>query len=235
MLKKIREFPVIKKKKPFEIQLTSDLESKVEKNWKEFLKKHDGYWDGELLSVTHFDVDANIFVVGKAKYSWLIYSQNHEDLDIRSLFVAILFKTLDDKYVIIKNNHDIINIIGGMVEEKDLSNDKFHPAFCLQRELLEELNLDLYNRQHVCSYQMKYLNTPNPGRNYGIVYTGVLNFTSSEFLKYFIDNKSKLDHEISKLLLLDSEEVKSLDLSGNHAPALYVKELMDFETDDNVH
>ena len=67
------------------------------------------------------------------------------------------------------------------------------------------------------------------------MYTGVLNFTSSEFLKYFIDNKSKLDHEISKLLLLDSEEVKSLDLSGNHAPALYVKELMDFETDDNVH
>ena len=115
-----------------------------------------------------------------------------------------------------------------MVEEKDLSNDKFHPAFCLQRELLEELNLDLYNRQHVCSYQMKYLNTPNPGRNYGIVYTGVLNFNSSELLKYFVDNQSKLDREVSELLLLDKEEVGNLDMTDNDIS--YLKELIDFET-----
>ena len=230
MLKKIREIPVIKKGNPFEIHLNSDLESKVEKNWKEFLKKHDGYWDGDLLSVTHFDIDANILEIGKAKYSWLVYSRNHKDLDIRSLFVAILFKTVDNKYVIIKNNHNKINIIGGMVEEKDLSSEGFHPDFCLQRELLEELNLDLYNRQHVFNYQMKYLKIPKPGRNYGIVYTGVLNFNSSELLKYFVDNQSKLDHEISELLLLDKEEIGNLDMTDNDIS--YLKELIDFETDE---
>ena len=111
MLKKIKEVPIIKNGTPFEIHLNSDLESKVEKNWEEFLEKHEGYWDGELLSVTQFDVATNILEISKARYSWLIYSKNHNDLDIRSLFVAILFQTLDDKYVVIKNNHDKVNII----------------------------------------------------------------------------------------------------------------------------
>ena len=135
MLKKIKEVPIIKNGTPFEIHLNSDLESKVEKNWEEFLEKHEGYWDGELLSVTQFDVATNILEIGKARYSWLIYSKNHNDLDIRSLFVAILFQTLDDKYVVIKNSYGKVNIIGGMVEEKDLSSDVFHPDLCLQREL----------------------------------------------------------------------------------------------------
>ena len=230
MLKKIRDVPVIKKIEPFQVQLDSDLKSKVERNWEEYLQKNGGYWDGDLLSVTYFDIDANILEIGKAKYSWLVYSRNHKDLDIRSLFVAILFKTLDDKYVVIKNNHNKINIIGGMVEERDLSSEGFHPDFCLQRELLEELNLDLYNRQHVFSYQMKYLKTPNPGRNYGIVYTGVLNFNPSELLKYFVDNQSKLDREVSELLLLDKEEVGNLDMTDNDIS--YLKELIDFETDE---
>lgn len=230
MLKKIRDVPVIKKGNPFEIHLNSDLKSKVERNWEEYLQKNGGYWDGDLLSVTHFDVATNILEIGKARYSWLIYSKNHNDLDIRSLFVAILFKTVDNKYVIIKNNHNKINIIGGMVEEKDLSSEGFHPDFCLQRELLEELNLDLYNGQHVCSYQMKYLKTPNPGRNYGIVYTGVLNFSSSELLKYFVDNKSKLDHQVSELLLLDKEEIEGLNMNDNDVS--YLKELVDFETSE---
>lgn len=43
MLKKIKEVPVIKKGTPFEIHLNSDLESKVEKNWEEFLEKYEGY------------------------------------------------------------------------------------------------------------------------------------------------------------------------------------------------
>ena len=89
MLKKIKEVPIIKNGTPFEIQLNSDLESKVEKNWEEFLEKREGYWDGELLSVTHFDVATNILEISKARYSWLIYSKNHNDLDIRSLIDEI--------------------------------------------------------------------------------------------------------------------------------------------------
>ena len=77
---------------------------------------------------------------------------------------------------------------------------------------------------------MKYFKTPNPGRNYGIIYTGVLNFSSSELLKYFVDNKSKLDHEVSKLLLLDKEEVEGLNMNDNDIS--YLKELVDFETSE---
>lgn len=39
MLKKIRDVPVIKKIEPFQVQLDSDLKSKVERNWEEYLQK----------------------------------------------------------------------------------------------------------------------------------------------------------------------------------------------------
>ena len=74
---------------------------------------------------------------------------------------------------------------------------------------------------------MKYLKTPNPGRNYGIVYTGVLNFTKDELLQYFYNIKTDLDQEINKLLVLSGKEVLSLQLSDDDIS--YLVELIKFE------
>lgn len=226
MLSIIKNVPVISRKIPFEIELDKKLLKKIQSNWDLFVKDNIGYWDGDLLAVTKFDLEKNRIELGKAKYSWLIYSKNHSDLDIRSLFVSILFKTLDNYYVIIKNIHGKINIIGGIVENSDLE-DQFCPDICLCRELKEELNLNLYNKKYILDYQMKYLKTPNPGRNYGIVYIGVLKFTKEELLNYFSLIKNQLDQEVSELLLLSKEEVLALNLKDDDIS--YLKELMKFE------
>lgn len=227
MLQPIKEVPVIRKSNLFQIRLDSYLESKVCRAWESFVQKHQGYWDGYLLAVVNFDFEMNFIEIGVARYSWLIYSKTHDDLDIRSLFVSILFKTQDDYYVVLKNNHGKINIIGGVVEPGDLEGAEFHPEVCLKRELLEELKLDLNNQEHVLEYHMKYLKTPNPGRNYGIVYTGVLNFTKDELLQYFYNIKTDLDQEINKLLVLSGKEVLSLQLSDGDIS--YLVELIKFE------
>ena len=184
-------------------------------------------WNFNLLAVTNYDSVNNVIEVGRAKYSWLIYSSNNNDLDINSLFVSILLRTIDGYYVIIKNNHDKFNIIGGMVEETDLGSDKFNPDVCLRRELKEELNLDLDNKNHISYYEVKYFKEPKPGNNYGIVYRGVLNFNKSDFISYFEKCKSKFDGEISELLLLNKNEVKLLDLSDGGIS--YLSEMMEFE------
>lgn len=227
MLIKIQNTPILKRKKPFPIQLNTCVQNKIKENWKKFIKGKEGYWDGNLLAVTNFDIEQNIIEIGKAKFSWLIYSKDNNDLDIRSLFVSILFKTLDEQYVVIKNNHNKINIIGGIVEESDLENDKFNPETCLRRELKEELNLELHNLDDVKYYKMQYLKTPNPGRNYGIVYTGILNFTSKDLIDYFNKIKEKIDNEIVELLLLNKEDVKKLKLNDNDIS--YLKELIEYE------
>lgn len=97
-----RKYSYDKEKNPFEIKLNSEQEIKVQENWNSFIKGKNRYWDGELISVTKFDLDNNIIEIGKTKFSCLIYSKNNNDLDVRSLFVSVLFKTLDNKYVVIK-------------------------------------------------------------------------------------------------------------------------------------
>ena len=226
-LKIIDGVPDIKMKRPLDLFISDALEKKIKDNWDNFVKDKDDYWDGDLLAVTNYDSVNNVIEVGRAKYSWLIYSSNNNDLDINSLFVSILLRTIDGYYVIIKNNHDKFNIIGGMVEEIDLGSDKFNPDVCLRRELKEELNLDLDNKNHISYYEVKYFKEPKPGNNYGIVYRGVLNFNKSDFISYFEKCKSKFDGEISELLLLNKNEVKLLDLSDGGIS--YLSEMMEFE------
>ena len=227
MLSAIKRVPIIKKTKPFKIQLNTNLKDKVNKYWKEFICERKGYWDGSFLSVVRFDTQNSILEIGEAQYSWLIYSKNHNDLDVRSLFVSILLKTLDNKYVIIRNNHNKINIIGGVADSKDLNGNYFSPEACLRRELFEELHLDLKNKKHILNYQIKYLKTPEPGRNYGIVYVGNLNFDSNSLLHYFSQVKDIIDNEIFNLLVLNSEEVLQLDLTDNDIS--YLKDLISYE------
>lgn len=230
MLKAINRVLIIKKTQPFKLQLNANLTDRVNKYWKEFICERKGYWDGRFLSVVRFDIQNFILEIGEAQYSWLIYSRNHNDLDIRSLFVSILLKTLDNKYVIIRNHHNKINIIGGVADSKDLDGDYFSPKACLKRELFEELHLDLENKKHVLNYQMKYLKTPDPGRNYGVVYVGNLNFDSNSLLNYFSEIKDIIDNEVFDLLLLNSEEVLQLDLTDNDIS--YLKDLINYEAND---
>lgn len=227
MLIFIKKAPIIKKTQPFEIQLKASLKDSVNKYWEKFICEKEGYWDGKFLSVVRFDIKNCIVEVGEAQYSWLIYSKSHNDLDVRSLFVSILLKTLDDKYVVIKNNHNKINIIGGVADSKDLNGNYFSPEACLRRELFEELHLDLKDKKHILNYQMKYLKIPEPGRNYGVVYIGNLNFDSKDLLDYFSQVKGIVDSEVNHILLLNFEEVLQLDLTDNDIS--YLKDLISYE------
>ena len=213
MLKVISSTLNIKKRVPFEIEISSDLRDKVQVFWNDFIQGKDGYWDGDLLSVTNYSEEDHTIEVGKAKFSWLIYAKSHPGIDAHSLFVAILFQTLDGYYVITKNNHQQLNMLGGIVEDEDIVTGTFHPDICLRRELKEELQLDLYAKEHVLTYQMKYLKVPESKGNYGVLYTGVLNFTKEEFKNYFIQGKKNFDHEITDIFLLTKEEVNKLKLN----------------------
>lgn len=233
MLIKIDKIPKIIRKRPFLIQLDSVMEDRVEKCFQEFISERKSkqdtasYWDGEMLSVMHYDKDKNVLEVAEAKYSLLVYSRTHKDLDVRSLFVSALFQTLDGYYVIMKSNHQKYNIFGGMVDIVDLDGDTFYPDVTLSRELMEEFRLDLYDKQQIKSFELAYFKTPNPGWNYGVFYTGVLNFTSQEFMQYFDRMQDEIDHEVVELLLMKNDELDKLDLSDDDIS--YLREYLDLQ------
>lgn len=227
MLVKINNKFKIVKDNPFLDSIDFKIKLNVSKYWNEFIKEKKNYFDGDIISVYKYDEYNRIIYLRKNKYSELIYSKHHDDLDVRSFFVSVLFKTNDNYYVVIKNNNDKTNIIGGIVDEEDLDVDIYDSKITLKREVLEELNIDIDNEKQVLNYEKRFLKTPNPGRNYGIVYYGYLNMTKDELNKYFIDNRNKFDGEVKELLLLSREEVLNLDLTDNDIS--YLKEMIEEE------
>lgn len=205
--------------------ISNEIKEKVDNYFKEFIKDRDGYWDGDIFIVTNLDLNNGIIEIGKTKYSSLVYAKKNKDLEIKPLFATILLSTLDNKYLIIKNNHNSINLIGGMADKEDFINNEFCPDLCIRREVLEEIGIDLNDTNQVLYYDMKYLKIPTNNENYytiGVLYTGKLNYTSDEFRKYVKCNK--FDGEIKEYYFFTKEECLKLELTEQDVS--YLKELV---------
>ena len=232
MLIKLKEILKLNKKEPLELEVIDSTRRKINDCWDKFIKDRKSYWDGEIVIVTDIDLDNNILEIGKTKFSSLIYSQNSENLTIRPLFASILLKTKDYKYIIIKNNHNKINLIGGLADFADFKNDNFAPDSCIEREVLEEIGINLRDKSQVLNYCMKYLKIPIDNEKYypvGVLYTGNLNFTSKEFEKYIKNNT--FDGEIKECYFYTAKECLNLKLTQNDIS--YLKEFVKLENEYN--
>ena len=228
MLIKINKIE-FKTKNPIEISISNLVKNKIKECWNSFIKNKKNYWDGDIFCVTDIDLKKGIIEIGKTKYSSLVYGKIVKDLTIISLFASILLMTKDNKYVIIKNNHNCINLIGGMADKMDFINNQFSPDLCIKREVLEEIGIDLTNPKQVLNYHIKYLKIPENGEKYypiGILYIGNLNFTSNEFKEYM--NNKKHDNEILEIYYYNKEECLNLELKDSDIS--YLKEFVLLES-----
>lgn len=230
MIIKLPKKLIFKRIEPLELEIPNHLKEKIDSCWNNFIRDKKDYWDGEIVTVTKIDLDNNILEIGKTKYSSLIYAKNNEDLIIRSLFTSILFKTKDNKYLVIKNNHNKINLIGGLADFADFKDDNFIPDLCIEREVSEEIGINLNDKNQVLDYQMKYLKVPTGNENFypiGILYVGSLNFTSKELKKYITTHT--FDGEVKECYFYTTKEC--LDLKMNKRDISYLKEFVSLEND----
>lgn len=222
-------------KKPIEVYKDLSLEKRIQENWNAFLQENDGYFNGDIYVVTDLNEthEEYILEIGKAKYADLIYAKKNIDLSILSLFVSIALKTKDNYCVLIKNNHDMINTIGGFASNEDFINEIFSPEICLEREVKEEIGLNINNKNDIIEYHRKYLKIPAKKENMypcGIVFTGLLNYTKTELEEYFNKQKENFDNEIKELLFYTKDNY--LDLNKIENKASYLVELI--ETIENI-
>ena len=212
MIDKIYKKIIFNVKDPVEIEISDELKKQVEDNWNNFVQEKNGYFNGDIFVITNKKENEDIvYEVGKAKYADLVYAKSHKDLTILSLFASILFKTKDDYYVFIRNSHDRVNVIGGLASEEDFENGFFIPEKCLEREVKEEINLNINNKNDVIDYKMKFITGPSNNENVfplGIVFTGILNYTKKDqiilvFYAFIIQKKNwKIILIIIKLILI---------------------------------
>lgn len=230
MLVKLSGTITFKNSTPKELIIPRTVKKKVESCWKEFIKDKTDYWDGEIFIVNEIDLNNQVLEIGVTKFSNLIYAKKNPDLTIHSLFVSILFKTKDNKYLVIKNNHDKINLIGGMADSEDFEDNIFIPERCIEREVLEEIGINLKDKNLVISYSLKYLKISTHNENYypvGLLYLGYLNFTSTDFANYM--NNNVFDGEIRECYFFTTEECLNLKLTDNDIS--YLKEFVKLESE----
>lgn len=232
MLIKLNGPVTFKNSIPLEFNLSNAMKEKVDNYWNEFIKENTGYWNGEICIVNDVNLNNTVLEISLAKFSNLIYAQNNHDLTIRSLFASILFKTKDNKYIVIKNNHGNINLIGGLADLDDFKDNLFIPECCIVREVKEECGINLKDKNQVISYSLKYLKIPDNNVCYspvGLLYVGYLNFTSTDFANYMSNNV--FDGEIKECFFYSAEECLNLELTDHDIS--YLKELIELEIKKN--
>ncbi len=218
----------IKNKTPLDISFPPIIKEEIKKYWNIYIKNNPNCYNGDVYSVTNITNNKNeiILEIGKIKYEDLVYNQKYLKYQTKSLYVASYFITKDNKYCLIKDSKNLIDLIGGMVDTKDFNNNILNPLNCLERELKEELGLDI-NSKHFIKKELKYLKIPTkkeekyPQYTVGIIYEIKINLTSKELINIFKNNKNIIDGEILEIILIK----KTNDLHKYSTKNKYLKEL----------
>lgn len=216
MLIRIKTYPKFKNKVPFQIQNPPILQEKIDNVWNDFIKDKQDFFNGDIFIVTDIinNNDKYTLEIAKTKYADLVYSRKTQALTRRSLFSAILLETKDNYYVIVKDRRNKLNLLGGLASDEDFTNNNYNPTLCLKRELKEEINLDLEDKNIILDYAPIFLKIPVNEKaamyTIGIIYTATLNYTKDELNNYFNNNKNNFDNEINELLYCTKNNYKEI-------------------------
>ncbi len=216
MIKEITNI-IGRKQTPFVLKNTKEENIEIQKYWSEFLKTHPSCFNGDIVVVQTYQEENNqlYLTLASMHYADYIYSLKNDFLTIFPLFVSGLFKTKDGFYTLIRNQNKMLNTLGGTVDLSDFDGDLLNPFKCLKRELKEEVNLNIEDSKQVLSVQQKYFKFPNTIQNdysYGILYTGILNFTREELIEHYEKSKKVIDHEVGRLVFYNKDNISLLEL-----------------------
>lgn len=227
MIEQIKK-TIILKYEDREINLPDEIKENIKLFWDKLVKENPNLFNGEnhcVESIIEKEDKIEMNVV-KTNYATYLYNERigmpDKKIKIIHLWSGILLETKDNYFVIgeMDNTTSVpgcLQIPGGGTSEEDIKDGILEMNINLQRELKEELNLDLNDIR----YEMKYLEYPSEKRSvYGFLAIGKLNMTKEDFNKHFENYKqyikeNNLEQEFSKLVFLDKnkalEELDKLD------------------------
>ena len=185
MILKKRAKIIFQLRNPLNLKFDNITKEQIQKNWLEYQKENPKDFNGEIYVANQIHINNNIIEIEIARchYADLKYAKKTQKISLSSLFVAILIKTIDNYYLMIKNFHDTVNLLGGTVSDLDLEKNTLNPLKTLERELKEELGL---STNDLLEYNQLFLKIPDgktKTESTGIIYIGKINYTKEELEK----------------------------------------------------
>lgn len=228
------------------VQLPEDLKKQIKLFWKDVIKQHPNFWDGDAICVQKFEEldDKILLTCRNTNYSHYLYDERMGIKDKKywgsCLWGGILLKTKDDYYVLGEMAEDTstplcIETPGGGADEVDIEQERVNMIKTIERELKEELNLELNNVKQITNYQIKYLEIPEEKRHaYGVLAVGDLDMTKLEmeehynkYLEYLQNHK--LEIEFKSVQFLSFENAYEVLENMKNPKRNYIFELLEKE------
>lgn len=211
--------------------LPEEIQSKIDFQWKKIIKENPTLWDGDIYCVSNIIMAKNDIEVicKKGKYSHYLYQERlglPKEYECRNISAGALLKTKDGYFVLGELDENtsyptVLQIPGGNIDKKDISNGKIDCIKTIIRETNEEINIDLNDKKMVKEYKLNGLYSAEDEEQPGLQVFAIvkLNINKIELEEHFkryyellLNNNSEL--EIKRLHFLHKnnciEEIEKL-------------------------
>lgn len=217
MIKEINSIKISYKGKE---EIDEKLKEKIESNWNEITKDSDFLHEGEILEVTNIIESNGSFEIElkSTTFSHYMFSKISDETNVNSMFSGAYILTSDgyavgcmEKYL--ENNvySEIVNLIGGVADIKDIKNGTYSCEDNLIREYKEETGIDINDKKF--TIKLKYLKYPSEDEDkksypIGTIFEIKTEYTKDELDELFIINQH--DNELAKLIFFNKKNYKEI-------------------------
>lgn len=178
-----------------DIYLTESTQQKIDHYWELLLSHGRDLFKGKLFCVNNFYFVADTLTIdiSISNYAHYLYSVNH-DMDrnekCSSLFTAALLKTVDNFFVVgqmgaYTSTPERLQCAGGGIDMEDLKGSHIDFEQNMRNELLEELNLQATNTNHIETMHRKYLKIGGENNNIAVMFDVKTPMTKNELKTHF--------------------------------------------------
>ncbi len=174
------------------IELPQDIQEKIDAYWEDLVRSGKKYTRGEVLTVVKkSETEERVeLLVEKTDYAHYLYCQDVDPLGeygVHIIHTAALVETLDNAVIFGRmgahtSRAGIYQMCGGGIDDNDLKGNMFDLQHNIQRELEEELGIDVTDTERVGSFREVYFKEGGPTDKMAIVYKVGLLESSSEFM-----------------------------------------------------
>lgn len=227
------------------MDLPQELRNEIKLFWEKQIKDNPNLFNGEVWNVTKMEEiqDEIILTLEKTDYAHYIYDERHgidEKYACHNISGGVYLVTKDGYGVLGELDESTsypkcLQVSGGGIDKKDIVNNQFDILKTAERELKEELNLDLNDKNQITRYGFEYIEVPEGKRHsYSIIVKAETSMTAKELEEHFRIYKKELEEsngeiEFNKLYFLKAgETIKELDKLEN-PKRLYVRQMLEIE------
>lgn len=207
------------------VQLPEEIRQKMNEYWENVVAQNSNLWNGEIVCVIDYiETDRELTIVcQKSDYAHYLYDERiglPDQYKCYNVFADSLLETQDGYYVIGELDEKMsypfcMQLPGGNVDNNDRIENEFDILHAIQREVWEELNIDIQDTNQVTENKLKYfMHVLGKGNGYGIVAKTKLKMLAQQMKEYYDKylvylKENNLEIEFGKIHLIKKENALS--------------------------